>query len=128
VSLGKREELAWMEIADNGSRTVVVLAARPGRESMSAKRIRIPESEFTDDEGRIALSITAACIPCGGRWSVDLAAVVHGEPQTLVRDTSDFPGVSFDVRRHKGGQHQGHGPAGLGGRRRTWPPLAQSCP
>ncbi len=92
-----------MEIAKNGTRTVVVTSAAPGRESLRPKRLRIPESEFRDAEGPISLSITAACVPCGARWSVNLSAVLHGEQQSLLRDTSDFPGVSFDVRRHKGG-------------------------
>jgi hypothetical protein len=98
----KGEPLAWVEVAPDGSRTVVVNSGAPGRDSLTTGRARIPESEFSDEEGSVTLSITAAC-SCGARWSVDLAAVLHGEPQTLMRDTSDFPGVSFDRRRHRGG-------------------------
>jgi hypothetical protein len=96
----KGEPLAWVEVAGDGSRTVVVKAAAPGRDALTSGRSRIPESEFSDDEGPLALTITAACL-CGARWPVDLAAVLHGESQILVRDTSDFPGASFDRRRHR---------------------------
>jgi hypothetical protein len=98
----KGERLAWVEVASDGSRRVVVNAAAPGREALSSGLVPIPESEFSDEDGSISLSITATC-PCGIRWSVNLAAVLHGEPQVPVRDTSDFPGVSFNRRRHRGG-------------------------
>ena len=97
------DRLAWVEIAEDGAQTVIVHVAMPGREARGSKRVRFPESKFADVEG--VLSVTSACPKCGGRWSVDLAAVLHGEPQTLVRDTTDYRdlGVSFDRKRHKGG-------------------------
>jgi hypothetical protein len=99
-----KHRLAWVEYDEQSDDPVVVaniIAA--GRTAGATVAARIPAAEVRGDpdDPYAEHRVTVSC-PCGGRWSLDLVAVLDGRPQTLARETWKFPGVSWDRSRHKG--------------------------
>lgn len=92
--------VAWVEIED-GAPVVVYLGIAPGREHSSSGLARLTVEQVRGDDLEDpfeGMTVQATCA-CGKRWDVDLVAVLDGKPQTLTRDTSTFPGVSWDRAR-----------------------------
>lgn len=96
-----RHAIAWLEVTD-GRPVVVARGVSPGRERRSIVENRVSADELRgrndeDQEPFEGYAVTTSC-GCGGRFEVDLVAVLEGRNQVPVLDTTDYRdfGVSFD--------------------------------